>query len=493
MTNTITSKDKVEKIQIRMYRVGTGDFFILLFKKGDKVSFKMMIDCGCINAGKATFKPMVEDLAAITDEVIDLLVVTHEHSDHINGFEKCSDLFDNFTFKNVWFAWTESDEDPVANDLREFHSELGFALNNAVEKLNELTENGHYTDLYANEVDGDIMLKGKRHFIQSLNSIDELNFKEGLSVSQPLPTMVELLKRYKIIKNNTTVECLRPGEVMYDLPGAEGIRFYVLGPPRDPESLSRTEVKGVTYEKREERSTVDFSFLSALGVTKPYVSSALLAFEPEYEATDGDKDIIKEYNKKVDDWRKIDHDWLFSSGILAIRYERSINNTSLALAIQFEESEKVLLFAGDAEYGNWESWHKNLEWSVKKGSEIVQKKANYFLDKTVFYKVGHHLSQNGTAKAKGIDLMNSTDFSAMSSLDLRKILTGWLNTMPNDLLGADLIRKTKGKLFLAGDCKKILKNINTERVTISKEHEKTLNALNEKFNGEVYIDCEIKG
>ncbi len=66
----------------------------------------------------------------------------------------------------------------------------------------------------------------------------------------------------------------------------------------------------------------------------------------------------------------------------------------------------------------------------------------------MFYKVGHHLSQNGTAKGKGIDMMTSTDLAAMATLDFKKINDGWLNTMPNDLLGAELIRKTKGNFFL---------------------------------------------
>ena len=490
MENSNNSTGKITKIQIRMYRVGTGDFFMLLFKKGDKVSYKMMIDCGCINSGKDDFLPKLNDLDLLTNKVIDLLIVTHEHTDHINGFEKCSDLFDKYTFKKVWFAWTEDDNDPIANDYRANYSKLGLGINKATEELKGLY--GYYKTLYSNEVGGDLMLEGKQQFIQSLTSLDDLIPLKGFAIGQPLPSMTELFRSYNIIKDDTVVEYFEPGNVVDDILGAEGIRFYVLGPPRDRVFLNKTEAEGETFEQREKKSTIDFSFLSAIGATETYGSAATLPFEPEFEAAPDNKGIQKVY-REGGEWRKIDYDWLYSAGALAMRYERSINNTSLALAIQFEDSERILLFTGDAEIGNWESWHKDLEWPVKINGRIVQKKADYFLNNTVFYKVGHHLSQNGTAKGKGIEMMTNTDLTSMASLDFKKINKGWLSTMPNDLLGAELIRKTKGKLLFAGDHERIMENIKTDRVTVKKEHEKTLIALNTKFNGKDFIEYEVQG
>src|SRR6476661_2491649 len=97
----------VSSIKIRMYRGGTGDFFLLQFKAGTDVVFKMMIDCGCIKGGASTFAPLIADLKKQTGSVIDLLVVTHEHADHINGFQHAANLFKEIQFKKVWFAWTE--------------------------------------------------------------------------------------------------------------------------------------------------------------------------------------------------------------------------------------------------------------------------------------------------------------------------------------------------------------------------------------------------
>jgi hypothetical protein len=57
---------------------------------------------------------------------------------------------------------------------------------------------------------------------------------------------------------------------------------------------------------------------------------------------------------------------LTGAGELAIRLERFMNNTCLVLAIEFEKSGKVLLFPGDAQSGNWMSWHdRKLKWTIQ--------------------------------------------------------------------------------------------------------------------------------
>jgi hypothetical protein len=497
MAKATNTAGKITKIKIRMYRGGTGDFFILQFKKGNTVSFQMMIDCGCIKAGKDHFVPRLNDLKTFTkNKPIDLLVVTHEHADHINGFELAKDMFKDIFFKKVWFSWTENDEDPFANDLRKNYSELDKAIKVAVTKLNGLDKDKYFEKLYALEDDGELMAKGKIHFIQSLDALNNLNITGGLGAKKGKvkPTMVELLKEWNVIKADTEVEFLEPGEVKSNIAGATGIRFYVMGPPKNTTYLDLEHSDEGNFEQREKPSKIDFALISTLAASASSGTINQLPFEAEYEMPGASETIAMQNNYKTGgDWRKIDYDWLFSTGSLAMRYENSINNTSLALAIQFEDSERVLLFPADAELGNWLSWHDGLEWPVKINGQTVKKKAEYFLNKTVFYKVGHHMSQNGTAKEKGIEMMTSDDLTVMATLDFRKIHGVWLNTMPNDFLAAELISKSKGKLYFEGERNKILPNIKTDRVTVKKTHENTLNKLNKPFDGEIYAECEIDG
>jgi hypothetical protein len=485
------SKSAVNKINVRMYRVGTGDFFLLQFKKTDKVTFNLMIDCGCIHGGKADFADKVEDLSTTTNGVIDLLIVTHEHADHINGFEKTVDIFDTrINVKKVWFAWTEADE-TFANDFRKEHTKVKMAVKLATEKLNKLRKDQAFDKVYEMDHNQKLLINATNHFIASLNALTELNYEPRLSLDK-IPTMEDILKKFKVIKADTVVEFREPGEVIENITGAEGIRFFVLGPPKSNEDIKKEEVTGEGYEKREKKSTLDMAFLNLFD-SDHFTKRDLMPFDETYALEEKVKSAVKDAYK-AQPWRTIDNDWLFSAGNLALRHETSINNTSLVIAIQFKKSERILLLPGDAEHGNWLSWHKNLEWTIKDKNKKTKKvNAEYILNNTVFYKVGHHLSHNGTAKQKGLEMMKQDDLAAMATLDFKKINSVWLNTMPNDLIGEELIRKTKGKLFFLGDYKKILKNINTSRVTISKANMNRLEKLNEPFDGQISIEYEVTG
>jgi hypothetical protein len=60
------------------------------------------------------------------------------------------------------------------------------------------------------------------------------------------------------------------------------------------------------------------------------------------------------------------------------------------LAFELGKGGKVLLFAADAQRGNWISW--------KDGDQTIT--ATDLLDRTVVYKVGHHGSHNATLNGK---------------------------------------------------------------------------------------------
>ena len=69
------------------------------------------------------------------------------------------------------------------------------------------------------------------------------------------------------------------------------------------------------------------------------------------------------------------------------------------VAIELADQD-VLLFAADAQIGNWLSW-QDLHWKL--GDRTVT--GPDLLKRTVLYKVGHHGSHNATLREKGLELM----------------------------------------------------------------------------------------
>jgi beta-lactamase superfamily II metal-dependent hydrolase len=101
--------------------------------------------------------------------------------------------------------------------------------------------------------------------------------------------------------------------------------------------------------------------------------------------------MVGRYRRRKDSWRTIDDDWLEQAEALALYLDTYTNNSSLVLAIELVESGKVLLFAADAQTGNWLSWPK-VKW------EKAGVRTDDLLARTVLYKVGHHGSHNSTLK-----------------------------------------------------------------------------------------------
>ena len=149
---------------------------------------------------------------------------------------------------------------------------------------------------------------------------------------------------------------------------------------------------------------------------------------------------------------------MFSSGSFALRMNGLTNNLSLALAFEFEESGRVMLFPGDAEFGSWASWH-TIQWNdddrrtedKDKDKKELKHLTEDLLNRTVFYKVAHHLSHNGTAQRLGLEMMKHKDLVAMATLDYNVINDGWTSTMPNRGILRELLLRTKGRLIIMNE------------------------------------------
>src|SRR6267142_404485 len=107
---------KKRKVRVRTYRHGLGDCHLVSFSKPDKSLFHILIDCGVVDVTPEPEKVMAwltQDIATETLDskkgkpVIDLVIATHQHTDHLSGFRQAKAAFEKMVMKRLWLAWTE--------------------------------------------------------------------------------------------------------------------------------------------------------------------------------------------------------------------------------------------------------------------------------------------------------------------------------------------------------------------------------------------------
>jgi hypothetical protein len=491
-SNKITA-GAADSVAIRMYTHGFGDCFLLTFLQEDQPVYRMLIDCGMLKGDSEPLKKVIADIKETCSDrgQLDLLVQTHEHKDHISGFNLRENgvwLWDDIKVGQVWLAWTENtgeDGDDLANSLKEKHNKKKVALANALGLYQKLISKEDYRNMLNKEHRGDEYLAAQERYAAALGHILGFFDMDPAEPKDPLQdlhlnglglTMKDAMHYFKKRRKehgSPDIVFWNPGDLANASNTAlEGVNFYFLGPPKDYNKLRMMEGHAHDEMYLSDMGLTD-NFYMALSNGNGLVSTngkenregELSPFSSQYiwkkqdrEAFDQeDKDhIVRLYQDHP--WRSIEADWLHNAGALALHLDSYTNNTSLVIAIEFEKSGKVLLFPADAQIGNWVSWtdpsskegkQYNLEWEVSRedGKETVT--AANLLARTVFYKVGHHGSHNATARKQGLELMTSRDLVAMIPVDekvaMKQGKRGW--KMPAAKLYERLLQKTKGRII----------------------------------------------
>ncbi len=442
------------QIRVRMYRQGLGDCFLITLP-GDSGPFFMVIDCGVVLGTDANgiqkLHNAVDDISNVTGGKIDLLVLTHEHWDHVSGFTQAKDAIAKWNVAQVWTAWTEDPKDPLANKLRAERQKTEDALRLAVNRLNEVGAMDQ-----ASRVSGLLDFMGAT----SGSTATALDYAKSLA--------------------GKNLRFCQPGEPPIALPKLPKFRFYVLGPPKDEALLHKSDPsKGTAYGLDDGSVTSNAMFLNALNrptneaspdaaapdstLDNPFedrfqipLSRAqhVLFFERHYfgDLQDSSLTDIKTSKATHDQsWRRIDGTWLDTSETLALALDSATNNTSLVLAIELVDTGEVLLFPGDAQAGNWLSW-QDLKWTGKDGSgKSIATTGPDLLARTVFYKVGHHGSHNATLSQNGLELMTKDELIAMIPVDHAMALKKRWGKMPLPELVDRLNVKTHGRVLRIDD------------------------------------------
>lgn len=416
------------RVRVRMYRQGLGDCLLLSLLRDGGPPFHMMIDCGVILGTPDAGERLRKVLASVIEETgghLDVLVVTHEHYDHVAGFLLARDLFAGpedlgaaarLSVAEVWLAWTEDRSNPLANRLREERAAQLAALRAMALRLGAAGEDAPALAAALGFFGVDEGGKGLGDTAQAMQNAAALAPPGGL--------------RY-----------LSPGTVLSPEAAPE-IRFRVLGPPMDRASLRRTDSTREVYQVAADALAAAVDLAADEGAVSPFglgwgLRLSDLPTEKDPDATFfRDHYLDPESGGSAEPWRRIDGVWVASAEGLALALDGATNNTSLVLAAELPGSDRVLLFAADAQVGNWLSWDA-LSWPEAGGMLTAEK----LLNRTVFYKVGHHGSHNATLRARGLERMPAEGLTSFIPVDEDMARKKRWSRMPLPALLAALARR----------------------------------------------------
>ena len=435
-------------VTVRMYFSGFGDCFLLAFRGEDNELRYILIDCGIhhgYDGRSERMKSIAQDIAQTTGKKLHIVAVTHEHTDHIYGFMYGKDAFKDIDVDALWLAWTENPADTIAKELKRLYGKKKLALQAAIKRLEDA---------------------GNPHAV-SLRNV--FGFEYGATKSEAirgLGDIMEALRSWYDTKPGLLKDYRTPGEAPLEIPGVKGVRCFVLGPPQNIAAIKKLEDEKEMYFGAALPLTEENAFMSAvLGLSETavpgestelrgYPFDAAFSVPPEdvEKAFDGFFRKYYGFSREQNQWphmRRIETDWLENAADqLALSINDYTNNTSLVLAFELTGTTpgRVLLFAGDAQAGNWLSWIP-VTWTENSDGEEKKITGENLLQRTVFYKVGHHGSWNATMREKGLELMDSPDLVAMIPVDQKwaNDEQGWQH--PDEKILTRLMQKTKGRVL----------------------------------------------
>lgn len=437
---------------VRMYRRGLGDCFLVQFAKDRGGVFSVLIDCGLIAVAtdpKKKMEEVVADIEARCEGHIDVVIMTHEHWDHASGFseQQAQRAFDRISIGEAWYAWTEQPENELGNKLRKERAAKLKAAKKAARAL--LAQGGNPLALERGA--------GVARILQffGIDDIDEDDEKLG----KGLEAFWYLRNKRPDVK---TRYCF-PERAPLALPGVGGVRAFFLGPPQDEGLIKRGQRKSDDVYAFAADLAADENLLAAFerledprshrdGVDCPF-DPALSRFPADNEDAVGQplSDLIREtWNAQGEDWRKIENDWTAAADALALNLDSHTNNTCLVVAFELSPGGKVLLFAADAQIGNWISWQQR-SWRLREADGVRKVTAQDLLQRTVFYKVGHHGSHNATMRAGGLEQMTSDDLVAFVPVFRKEAEKNRWFGMPFGPLVKRLNEKTRNRVVYSDD------------------------------------------
>jgi hypothetical protein len=303
-----------DKLLVRTYNVELGDCIYCRIPKGRKVGstvddFHILIDCGSwgsvdlLQAAVADLESQLPS-AAGGKKRLDLLVVTHEHKDHIAGFDPA--FFQNLEIEHLWMN--------AAMDLA--HPQATNTL-----KLRQLA-----TTAMQNVAAMNLALSPELQDIVAMYSISNAGAMTALRTTLPA-------------SNNITPKFVHADmtKSQLGLPLNSGVKIEVVGPENDIDRFYLGEA-------------ADPNMLSLAS------TGALFGASPPSPAAPPS-------NISQADFRRLQARMISSAFAFAELSDKVTNNTSVCLLIEWKG--KRLLFVGDAEWNTkFKEGKQNGAWNV---------------------------------------------------------------------------------------------------------------------------------
>jgi beta-lactamase superfamily II metal-dependent hydrolase len=350
----MTLKVDQEHVLIRMYNVGFGDCFLLVFPASDRPR-KVLIDCGSHSAGRGPVS-----IGEIADRIrsdvtedngvprVDVVIGTHRHQDHVSGFN--NKVWQEVEVSEVWMPWTEHPTDPEARRIRERQSRIAHSLCLALEA--------------AANPEAESALALAQNSLTNAKAMETLH--RGFA-GRP--------KRCFLPNKYARANSFLPDPI-------PGVTVHAMGPSRDEKVIRDMDPPaGAGYLRLVQGQPEN-------GETTPPFPEGW-AIEPEqFLGIDAFEHLrlSDKQMQRINGLSDVDH---FQ---IAAALEKAVNGTSLMLA--FELGDALLLFPGDAQWGTW-------------NAVLGEERWRELLARTTFYKIGHHGSHNATPRAFVEDLLGS--------------------------------------------------------------------------------------
>jgi len=325
-------------IEVRGYVVGFGDCVLLSLPDGAETRH-VLIDFGTAPNDPPSlvrFPEIARDIEKQCNGKIDLLIVTHEHLDHLEGFYREREIFNHMDIERVWMGLPSHPDYYRDFPRAKLQKKLRDGLTGFARKVRN---NGTALDpAFHSLVENNLANRDRLDYLRKLGK-------------RPIAYLARGQAGEASVFKNIRIRVLAPEpdvSVYYSVNARErALTMALAAAASGGEKLARSNGADEGF---------DWAF--------PAVARASSAQRGGISASD------------LERLRRAVHE----DGVTAARFiDKAQNNTSLCLLI--EAAGKRLLLPGDAELESW---------------ELIERKCAAKLKPVDFLKVAHHGSSNGT-------------------------------------------------------------------------------------------------